>query len=169
MNEERELTNKIIEEINLSTQFYINELLESEKSQEFNLKLIKEKYFNEIEKLEEKNINNDNNIFMDKNINKINEQLNKINIYSSEQNNIFKNINSDINKQFNDIYNKDFNNNDKSNEINIINNLNEIKNRINIFGNKEIKNRDDFKNDIFDILTSELKKVKIINTLKDQE
>ena len=167
INNENLITNEIIENISVFEQFYKNELIKDQKTLEINLKIIKEKYLNEMENIEEKTTRNDIKEIIDENTNKLNETINKINNFSTKQNNYFKNINIDINDQFNSIYEKykEY----KINENEITKDLNKIKNKINIFGNKENKNRENFKDDILNILESELNKLKrgnMINSYK---
>ena len=167
INNENLITNEMIENIFVFKQFYKNELIKDQKTLEVNLKTIKEKYSNEIEYIQDNKTGNDIKGIIDENTNKINDAINKINNYSTKQNNYFKNINIDINEQFNNISEKYKVNKISENEIN--KDINEIKKKINNFGNKEYKNRENFKDDIFNILESELNKLKEVNMIKSYE
>ena len=79
--------------------FYINEFINDKKSFDRNLNIKRENILNKIENNEQNKLFSDIKIMLDNNLNNINQQLNKLNIYTNKQNNYFNNINEDINEQ----------------------------------------------------------------------
>ena len=67
--------------------FYINEFINDKKSFDRNLNIKRENILNKIENNEQNKLSSDIKIMLDNNLNNMNQQLNKLNIYTNKQNN----------------------------------------------------------------------------------
>ena len=67
--------------------FYINEFINDKKSFDRNLNIKRENILNKIENNEKNKLSSDIKIMLDNNLNNMNQQLNKLNIYTNKQNN----------------------------------------------------------------------------------
>ena len=67
--------------------FFINEFINDKKSFDRNLNIKRENILNKIENNEQNKLSSDIKIMLDNNLNNINQQLNKLNIYTNKQNN----------------------------------------------------------------------------------
>ena len=67
--------------------FYINEFINDKKSFDRNLNIKRENILNKIENNEQNKSSSDIKIMLDNNLNNMNQQLNKLNIYTNKQNN----------------------------------------------------------------------------------
>ena len=67
--------------------FYINEFINDKKLFDRNLNIKRENILNKIENNEQNKLSSDIKIMLDNNLNNINQQLNKLNIYTNKQNN----------------------------------------------------------------------------------
>jgi len=166
---ETKCTNNIIKNIRNIKNYYKNEIIVNETNNlDNNLKTIKREYMKEIKKRKSNKLDSDIEVtnliedFQNELKENINESVNKINSYNSNQINYFNNIDINVKEQFDEI-NKN-NNNDiqySNQKYNLImENVNSFNDKLYSIENEENINRENFKNSINEILNLEIDNLK---------
>jgi len=165
---ETKCTNNIIKNIRTIKNYYKNEIIVNETNNlDNNLKTIKREYIKEIKKRKSK-LDSDIEVtkliedFQNELKENINESVNKINSYNSNQINYFNNIDINVKEQFDEINmnnNNDIQYSNKKYNL-IMENVNSFNDKLYSIENEENINRENFKNSINEILNLEIDNLK---------
>jgi len=166
---ETKCTNNIIKNIRNIKNYYKNEIIVNETNNlDNNLKTIKREYIKEIKKRKSNKLDCDIEVtnliedFQNELKENINESVNKINSYNSNQINYFNNIDINVKEQFDEINmnnNNDIQYSNKKYNL-IMENVNSFNDKLYSIENEENINRENFKNSINEILNLEIDNLK---------
>lgn len=166
---ETKCTDNIIKNIRNIKNYYKNEIIVNETNNlDNNLKTIKREYMKEITKRKTNKLDSDIEVtnliedFQNELKENINESVNKINSYNSNQINYFNNIDINVKEQFEEINmnnNNDIQYSNKKYNL-IMENVNSFNDKLYSIENEENMNRENFKNSINEILNLEIDNLK---------